>query len=992
MPQVLIVDDKEENLYMLQVLLRGHGYQVSAARNGIEALEIARRAVPDLIITDILMPGMDGFSLCREWIADQELQSVPLVFYTATYTDPQDEAFALSLGAARFIRKPTEPDAFVEILREVLENHAAHKLAPLLDAPSQPAEAYYQQYAATLIRKLEDKMAQLEAANRALELDIGERKRAEEALRESEERLRLIADHIGDIVWQIDMGMRFTYVSPAVERVLGYTVDEVLGRDVTTLLDTEGVIQMKQTIQSRLDGAGRAFTGATVYRMKHKDGHWVGVEVISSLMCDPEGHLSGFVGVTRDISERLQAEEALARRASQLALLNRELILLNRVIAATAAAASQGVEPVLQTVCRELALAFEMPQAAAALFDKEKNAAVVVAEYLAPGRPSALGVPLLAVDDPAARYLLTQKMPLVIEGVQTDPGEEAIHRLMSQQGIISLLLLPLLIEGEVVGSLGVHAVESRRFTNKEVDIAWRVAQQASGALARARLEETRQLLNAAVEQAAETVMITDTQDKILYVNPAFERISGYSRDEVLGQSPSFLESGKHDAAFYQHLWETIRAGRVWQGRFINRKKDGSLFAEEATITPVRNRAGKIANYVTVKRDVTRELQLEDQFRQAQKMEAVGRLAGGIAHDFNNLLTVVSLSAQMLERKLHPGDPLSSHVQVIQQAYQRATSLTKQLLTFSRREFIEPQLVDLNQVVGGLDRMVQRLVGEDVELSIYSAQDLWSVWIDPTQVEQVVINLAVNARDAMPDGGKLTIEMLNTVLDEIYAAQHLGVDPGEYVLLTISDNGAGMTEEVMDHLFEPFFTTKERGKGTGLGLATVFGIVKQNGGHIWVYSEVGQGTAFKIYLPRAVDGQPALARRPQPPAAVRGSETLLLVEDDPLVRAMTRDILLGLGYQVLTAGDGVEALQVAEAHPGLIHLLLTDVVLPGMNGRELADRLRSGRPEMRVLYTSGYADSAIVQHGVLAEGMHFVSKPFELEALARQVREALDARG
>lgn len=979
MPRILIVDDQEQNLYMLQVLLQGYGYEVTPARNGIEALDMARREMPDLIVTDILMPGMDGFSLCREWMADESLRRVPLVFYTATYTDPRDEAFALSLGATRFVVKPTEPDAFVDILRQVLQDHAAQRLTQL-GGPSQAAEAYYQQYTEALIRKLEDKMAQLEAANRALELDIAERKRAEKALREVEERFRLIADHVDDIVWQLDMQLRLTYTSPAVERVLGYKLDEAIGTDITTLLDADSLTQLKQIVQSRLSGAGHPSINPSVYRMKHKSGHWVGVEVKSSLIYDPEGRPNGFVGITRDITERLQAAEALAQR-------NRELSLLNRVIAATAGAAGRGIEPILHAVCCELAQAFEAPQATAALFNTEKSEAVVVAEYLAPGQPSALGETIPAAGNPAFRHLLAHKTPLVISAGEIGTVDNAPPG--DRWNTVPLLLLPLLVEEEVVGGLSVHAVEPRRFTAEEVDLARRVAEQVSGALARARLEETQQMLSAAVEQAAESVMITDTQDTILYINPAFEQISGYSRDEVLGQTPALLKSGKHDARFYDELWQTISAGQVWHGCFVNRKKDGSLYTEEATITPVRNRAGDIVNYVAVKRDVTRELQLEDQFRQAQKMEAVGRLAGGIAHDFNNLLTVILLSARVLGRGLRPEDPLWPNVQIIQETGQRATNLTRQLLTFSRREIVEPQVVDLNQVVGGLDRMLQRLIGEDIGLVVCSAPDLWPVLLDPTQIEQVIVNLAVNARDAMPGGGKLTIEMANTVLDEAYAATHLEVKPGEYVMLAISDTGVGMDDQVKACLFEPFFTTKERGWGTGLGLATVFGIVKQSHGHIWVYSEVGQGTTFKIYLPRVTGGRPSPVRPPQQPAAARGAETLLLVEDEPLVRQMTRDILLSLGYRVLAAGDGAEALQVAAAQQGPIQLLLTDVVMPRMSGKELADQLRSGRPEMRVLYTSGYADNAIMHHGVLAEGAHFLSKPYEAEALARKVRAVLD---
>jgi CheY-like chemotaxis protein len=312
------------------------------------------------------------------------------------------------------------------------------------------------------------------------------------------------------------------------------------------------------------------------------------------------------------------------------------------------------------------------------------------------------------------------------------------------------------------------------------------------------------------------------------------------------------------------------------------------------------------------------------------------------------------------------------------------------LAFSRREIVEPKVLNLNQVLGDLDKMLRRLIGEDVELAVFPDRELWSVEIDPTQVEQIVINLAVNARDAMPTGGKLTIETANVVLDSVYAARYLEVEPGEYILLAISDNGEGMSNEVKARLFEPFFTTKEKGKGTGLGLATVFGIVKQNRGHIRAYSEVGQGTTFKIYLPRVAEGAPATERAPQA-AAVRGTETLLLVEDEHQVRELMRDILRDQGYQVLTARDGMEALQLAKVHDRAIHLLLTDVVMPRLSGKALADQLRPDRPEMRVLFTSGYTDDAIVHHGVLDEGVHFLSKPFDSEALSQKVRDVLDGR-
>jgi len=673
---------------------------------------------------------------------------------------------------------------------------------------------------------------------------------------------------------------------------------------------------------------------------------------------------------------------------------NRELTLLNRVIAASAA--SQEIAPILETVCRELAQALEVAHSAAVLLNGEKTEAVVVAEHRANGRPSILGqtVPLTGV--PLAQHLIQHQAPLVVDDARADPCLGPICNLIDPSGTIGLLILPILVEEEMMGCLGVAAVGPRSFSPEEVELAWRVAEQVSGALARARLAQTERRLSAAVEQAAEAVMVTDTEGAIRYVNPAFERITGYSRAEVVGQSPRILRSAELDAAFRREMRQVVTAGQVWQERFDYRRKDGSVRVLDLTVAPVRNPVGEIVSYVTTMRDVTREVQLERQFQQAQKMEALGRLAGGVAHDFNNLLTIMELSTRLLERQLHPEDPLREHVQRILEAGQRATRLTRQLLSFSRREVVAPHALNLNQVVGDLGRMLQRIMGEDVRLLTALADDLWPIKMDPAQMDQVILNLVVNARDAMPGGGALTIETDNVILDEAYAASHVEAQPGEHVLLVVSDTGMGMDEEVKAHLFEPFFTTKERGQGTGLGLATVFGIVKQNRGHIEVYSEVGQGTTFKIYLPRTPDAGavPSAPSRAIPPIAARlarGTETVLLVEDDVHVRDLIVRVLESCGYQVLVAGDGLQALQIGEQHAGAIHLLLTDVGLPKMNGKELAGQLRSARPAMRVLYMSGHSDSAIVRRGVLAPGVALLFKPFTIEDLTQKVREVLEGK-
>jgi PAS domain S-box-containing protein len=679
---------------------------------------------------------------------------------------------------------------------------------------------------------------------------------------------------------------------------------------------------------------------------------------------------------------------------------SRELALLNQVIAASAT--GRQIEPILETACRELALTFDLPRAATAFFNEEKTELAVVAEYSS-ARPesgescSGLGKVLPVMQTPSAQYILEHKRPFV-ENARLDPSPQSLvssmtapgHDLMCEGSIISLLALPIIVEEKVVGMMEVGATEPHRFTADEVSLAQRVAEQVAGALTRVHLEETQQRLSTAVEQAAEAVIITDPNGGILYVNPAFEQITGHSREQAIGLGPTTAPTREAAARFYREMWQAIGTSHVWQERLTDHKPDGSVYTVDTIISPVRTPAGEIANYVATMRDVTRELQLEEQFHQAQKMEAMGRLAGGIAHDFNNLLTVIHLSTRLLERQLHAQDPLWELVQQIREAGQRATKLTGQLLSFSRREIVEPRLLNINNVTDEMSRMLQRLIREDVELQTALAKDLWLVKMDPMQVDQVLINLALNASDAMPDGGTLTIETANVILDEVYAASHVDTQPGEYVQLTLSDTGAGMSDEVQAHLFEPFFTTKELGKGTGLGLAIVYGIVKQNGGHIWVCSELGRGTTFKIYLPRAKEGQvSARAHRPVATRGMRGTETILLVEDDAAVRNLAIQILQVHGYRVLAAQDGMEALQVSQEHEEPIHLLLTDLVMPQIGGRELARRLRAQRSEMQVLFMSGYANEVIVHNDLVEEGAAFLPKPLTVESLTQKVRTVLD---
>ena len=494
----------------------------------------------------------------------------------------------------------------------------------------------------------------------------------------------------------------------------------------------------------------------------------------------------------------------------------------------------------------------------------------------------------------------------------------------------------------------------------------------------------------AVEQSAEIIMITGVNGAIQYVNPAFERITGYHRDEVLGKNPRILKSGRQPPTFYEELWETLKRGDVWSGVFQNLRKDGTLYEEEAVISPVRDGSGEVINYVAVKRDVTKERRVEEQLRHAQKMEAVGKLAGGIAHDFNNLLTAIAGYSDLLLLHLPEGEAAHREVLEIRKASDRAAALTRQLLAFSRRQVLQPKVLDLNQVVMNMEKMLHRLIGEDVELITSLASDLGQVKADPGQIEQVIVNLAVNSRDAMPEGGKLILETANVELDEHYATRHESALPGSYVMFAVADSGCGMDEATMSRLFEPFFTTKEVGKGTGLGLATVYGIVKQSGGYIRAYSEVGRGTTFKVYLPREKMVAEPVEKEALPLYSPEGEETVLVVEDERMVRDLVREILSRQGYEMLEAGRGAEALEVSERHKGPIHLLITDVVMPGMTGPELARHLTARRPATKVLFMSGYTDDAILHHGVLEPGTEFLQKPFTAGSLAAKVRHVLDA--
>jgi two-component system, cell cycle sensor histidine kinase and response regulator CckA len=678
---ILIVDDHPENLYFLRMLLQGHDCTVEEAEDGTEALTKARQNPPDLVISDLLMPVMDGYTLLRQWRADEELRSIPFVVYTATYTEPQDERLALDLGADAFIVKPAEPEAFMESIRAVLEQEKRGVLSG--SAAVMDNMTLTNSYNEVLIRKLNEQTKKLEQTNRELLDEIAERKRSQEAL---------------------------------------------LLRD--------------RAIQS----------------------------------------------------------------------------------------VSQGI-------------------------------------------------------------------------IISDPNKKG--------------------------------------------------------------------------------------NPIVYAGPGFERITGYRQDEVLGKNCRFLQGKDTDKDTVQEIRDAVANGESCSVEILNYRRDGTPFWNALSLNPVKNESGALEYFVGVQTDITHRMRLENQLRHSQKMEAVGRLAGGVAHDFNNLLTVISGYSDLILAAPEDEEGVCEAARFISEAGNRAAALTQQLLGFSRQSMLKPEILDVNVAITEAGKLLRRLLGSDVEFATVLHPNLHQVKVDPGQLDQVLMNLAINSRDAMPDGGKLTIESSNVFLDDDYVATHLDCKAGSHVMLAVSDTGCGMKPDVVARIFEPFFTTKEKGKGTGLGMATVFGIVQQSGGCIHVYSEPGHGTMFKIYLP-AVSGPAPAVDDTAARLGIRGTETILLVEDDERVRTLALASLERFGYTMLTAESGDDAMRVAEAYSGELDLLLTDVVIPNFSGPELATRVQLLFPAVRVLFMSGYTDDAVIRLGLLHGTVSFIQKPFGQLDLARKVREVLDA--
>ncbi len=550
-------------------------------------------------------------------------------------------------------------------------------------------------------------------------------------------------------------------------------------------------------------------------------------------------------------------------------------------------------------------------------------------------------------------------------------------------GDVSLVAQP---RGRVVLRLAAMAVTNADANESECRITM------TDITVQKRAEWSRDMHTAAFNATTNAIFITDPKGVIETVNETFTTLTGYALHEAVGRTPGdLLKSGEHDSRFYHDMWRTILDGKVWSRETTNRRKNGSHFVVELTVIPVRDTSGAITHFVAVSRDLT-EVRLQSQrLMQAQRMETVGRLAGGIAHDFNNLLTVINGTASVAQRELSAGDPIRQDLREIEQAGKRAAQLTRQLLAFSRKQIMSFERLDLSAMLHGMRGVVRRLFGPDVTVSLSAPKDVGHVRADPAQLEQVILNLVLNARDAMPAGGTLGINVRDRELDEDFAATHPGVVAGSYVELSVADTGAGMSTETAARIFEPFFTTKAMGDGTGLGLAMVYGIVKQSGGCVFVESELGHGSTFTIFLPRVehLDPGDVTDETPPLPRSDRGNESILIVEDEPAILRLAERLLRVAGYHVLTASSGAEALVLLADEALEIELMLTDMVMPGMSGWELAVQAKRLRPHVCCIFTSGYTDSLSLPVSLEAGFANFIAKPYTASQLTRIVRDVLD---
>jgi PAS domain S-box-containing protein len=799
--------------------------------------------------------------------------------------------------------------------------------------------------------------------------DITEQRRAREAQKKAEERHTMLFENAVEGIFQTTPAGRILSANPAFARMCGFASPPEMTHSVQNLgadiyADPQVRGEFKRLIEER--GSVENFE----YQLRRTDGTKIWVSENARVVRDANGKIVSYDGTVEDISDHKRAE--LERQV------NFEII--------HAVSVTDNLDDLLRLIHLALRKVLYAENCFVALYEPSTGMfhfPFFADQYDVAPPPQQVGRSCTAYVYRTGRAML---IPQWAFDKLAEQGEVELVGTASP----SWLGVPLRTPAATIGVLVVqHYEDQTAYTERDLEFLASVGGQIALAIERKRAEEkvrdSEARLRVLVEQLPAVLWTVDSGLRFTSALGAGLTRLALKPNQLVGMSlleyfetadQSFLPIAAHRRAI---AGESTTFHIEWKG--------GSYACH---VEPLRDAGGQLQGAICMALDITDRRQLEEQLRQSQKMEAVGRLAGGIAHDFNNLLMVIQGYADLLAERLPAGDSLRRNAEQIQTASQRATSLTRQLLAFGRKQMLAPKVLGIQSIVADMEKILFRLIGEDIRLETSCAPNVGLIKADRTQIEQVILNLAVNARDAMPQGGRLTIEASNVDLDA--SASHLPVviAPGNYVMLAVTDNGFGMDAETQAHIFEPFFTTKEKGKGTGLGLATVYGIVKQSGGYVWVYSEPGRGTSFKIYLPRVEDEQPASPRERHNEVRPlqRGTETILLVEDETGVRELAREYLRSSGYTVLEAEDGHTALELAAMHAGTIHLLMTDVVMPGISGRELADRAKYIRPDMKILYMSGYTDQAVVHHGILESDAVLLQKPFTLSTLSAKLREIL----
>ncbi len=1000
---ILIIDDLYENLEFFEGLFTKYlpEMRVIKCPSGTEALALAESVLPDLVVVDAKMPEMDGFEVCKRLKAMPATARTPILMISGYMVESKDRIHGLQSGADGYLCKPFEAPELIAQARS------------LLRMKSYGDQLLEHQHA--LEEKLASRTTHLQESQDRLQYRLS-----------FEELIARLSTHFVSLTHdRVDEGIRFALgeigsfcnadrcylfeLSPA-NSTMSNTHEWCTAGVAPAISYLQNIpIDRFPWLIAKLSG-GESINLPRIEQLPPEamaEREEFTRENIRSIALVPiltAGTLLGFLGL--DAVDRNQTWSGDALR---LLKIGGEIVgnaLLHRDAEARQQRIITGLRGVLAAankliLCPDLDSVYRTAVEFARQGIGVERCGIFMDEgtYIAGTYGTDMKgettdeTSLKSYRDPDwtqrhQKLLRDRGLWFKLERELTDWDGSKPVTIGSGWVVVTLILGK---TGEPIGVMSNDtAISGRPADADQQDILAVYCALLGKVIELKKAEIDQRRLARAIDQSVEAIVITDTHGQIQYVNPGFERITGYTREEVVGKTPRLLKSGNYNESFYANLWNTLLEGRSWKARMINRRKDGSHYEVDETISPIRDAAGKLVNFVSVSHDITREAQLEEEIRQSQKMEGIGRLAGGIAHDFNNLLTAILGYSRIVQERLAADHPCAADVEEIIRAAERAARLTSQLLAFGRKQTMRVHPVEMNAIILNMENLLRRSLGEDVLLDLNLSPDAGHFMGDKGYLEQVVMNLAVNARDAMNAGGHLKIRTRTEQLDAEFCNHRVGILPGPHVMLSVLDSGVGIPDEISHKIFDPFFTTKGESRGTGLGLSTVYGIVRQLNGYIEFESRVGAGTEFRIYFPSC---PPAVPEKPRPQARVlpKGTETILVVEDEDTVRHLTSRILQGLGYTVLQARSGAMALDIAALHPETIHLVLTDVVMPEMSGPTLVEKLSETRSDFRALYISGFTPENAGRSGGLKPGSPLIQKPYTREELARRVRQALNEK-